>query len=140
MNNEDLVTKVRELGFKVSEHQIVTIAQLAKFIADSADFDKLTIKPCDFTLVSGNNPDEEYAKALEWYGLKTLHAGFSNESAIDVVVDHYGGGAIATKTLYDNMCDEVIAKTIESTIIASVDEWDGCHSADRKVLIDWEVN
>lgn len=134
----DLVEQVRSLGFKVSKHQIVTIAQLAKFIADSADFDKNAITPCDFVTVDGDDPDEEFGRTQSWYGIKPLYAGFDN-TEIDIVVDHYSGGALVTKMLTDVMSDEEIVKTIERAIIESLDILEGCQSADRKVLIDWEV-
>ena len=62
----ELVEKVRELGFKVSKRQIVTIKQFARLIMESADFDKHTITPCDFATTDEDDPDEAYERASGW--------------------------------------------------------------------------
>ena len=134
----ELVEKVKELGFKVSKHQIVTIEQFARFILESADFDKHTITPCDFATTDEDDPDEAYERASGWYGIKPLFAGFDN-TEIDIAVDHYIGGALVTRMLRDDMSDDEIAKTIEDAIIESLDIWEGCIGADTKIILDWEV-
>lgn len=96
-----------------TKKMVLTIRQLAEYIADQLDLQFILRKPfpdCDFGLVDTDGItefDEEELDFLKsgvcgWYGAKKVNTGFDSEYCC-IVTDYYGGGCGVFTQLYDSI-------------------------------------
>ena len=130
---------------KQDNYAIMSVGKLADVLAREIDMDDVIKNPfygCDFAMIDPDIADEiddieRYAKCrtYEWYGIKSVDAGF-NSTDLMVVSDHYGGGAAAVAILWQDMdaYDANPAETIMTCILQTLNMCETAHEESMLIV------
>lgn len=117
----------------LGELHLMTISQLAEFIAGQLDYSKIwesKFPACDFTVTDAQEMTQYSQKDLEamhhnangWCGIKPVNFGF-NSTNLYAVTDYYGGGCDQVCRLYDGIyvieTEVLLCEAIRYTLCAA---------------------